>query len=277
MKPEPSLIKRAAAMIKAADSLIIAAGAGMGVDSGLPDFRSGNGFWKEYPALAAAKVDFYSIACPDSFYLNIRQAWGFYGHRLQLYRKTIPHIGFDILKRIGDSKVDGYTIFTSNVDGQFQKAGFDAESVYECHGSIHYLQCIDPCCNHIWAATFMPKIDTDSCTFLGELPKCIYCGDFARPNILMFNDGGWVRNRSEAQKMLQKKWLNSAENSVIIEIGAGTEIGAVRNFTSQLSVFDGPPIIRINPWDSKTDLKQDLGLPYGALVSLQAIASELGI
>ena len=34
-------------------------------------------------------------------------AWGFYGHRLNLYRKTDPHRGFHILKEIGLTKKYG--------------------------------------------------------------------------------------------------------------------------------------------------------------------------
>lgn len=45
---------QAAKLIQDADSLVICAGAGMGVDSGLPDFRGDHGFWKAYPGLAAA-------------------------------------------------------------------------------------------------------------------------------------------------------------------------------------------------------------------------------
>jgi NAD-dependent SIR2 family protein deacetylase len=44
-------IHRAAEAIHAADALLITAGAGMGVDSGLPDFRGNEGFWKAYPVL----------------------------------------------------------------------------------------------------------------------------------------------------------------------------------------------------------------------------------
>ena len=39
----------AAAAIRNADALVITAGAGMGVDSGLPDFRGDKGFWNAYP------------------------------------------------------------------------------------------------------------------------------------------------------------------------------------------------------------------------------------
>lgn len=74
-----------------ADALIVAAGAGMMVDSGLPDFRGQAGFWRAYTALGRAKIDFYSIASPSAFETAPLMAWGFYGHRLGLYRATQPH------------------------------------------------------------------------------------------------------------------------------------------------------------------------------------------
>jgi hypothetical protein len=73
---------RSAELIQQADGLLITAGAGMGVDSGLPDFRGKDGFWKEYPALAQANIAFSGIACPDAFHETPNLAWGFYGHRL---------------------------------------------------------------------------------------------------------------------------------------------------------------------------------------------------
>lgn len=47
--------EHAASLIEQADALIVAAGAGMGVDSGLPDFRGAEGFWQAYPALREAQ------------------------------------------------------------------------------------------------------------------------------------------------------------------------------------------------------------------------------
>ena len=76
--------ERAATLIEQADALIIAAGTGMGVDSGLPDFRSDGGFWRAYPALREARIDFHSIASPAAFRSSPESAWGFYGHRLAL-------------------------------------------------------------------------------------------------------------------------------------------------------------------------------------------------
>jgi NAD-dependent SIR2 family protein deacetylase len=51
-------IRRAARLIAEADALLITAGAGMGVDSGLPDFRGREGFWRAYPALGRLKIPF---------------------------------------------------------------------------------------------------------------------------------------------------------------------------------------------------------------------------
>src|SRR5450432_764407 len=91
--------KLAAQEIASADALLIGAGAGMGVDSGLPDFRGNQGFWRAYPMYAARKLDFAAMADPRWFRSDPAFAWGFYGHRRNLYRATQPHEGFQILKR----------------------------------------------------------------------------------------------------------------------------------------------------------------------------------
>ena len=57
---------------------VITAGAGMGVDSGLPDFRGNDGFWNAYPALKG--YPFMEMANPRWFTVEPRRAWGFYGH-----------------------------------------------------------------------------------------------------------------------------------------------------------------------------------------------------
>ena len=172
----PELIAHAAELISQADALVIAAGAGMGVDSGLPDFRGNTGLWKAYPALAKAGLDFTRIASPRTFDADPTQAWGFYGHRLGLYRNTVPHEGFAILRRWSERMTAGAFVFTSNVDGQFQRAGFPDSEIYECHGSIHSLQCTRPCSEDIWTAGALnPVVENDSCRWLGELPTCPRC------------------------------------------------------------------------------------------------------
>src|SRR5437870_10865278 len=96
MPYEPEL-QRAAEAIRAADALLIGAGAGMGVDSGLPDFRGPEGFWRAYPLFRQRGLRFEQVSNPVWFRQDPEQAWGFFGHRLNLYRDGSPHAGFAAL------------------------------------------------------------------------------------------------------------------------------------------------------------------------------------
>jgi NAD-dependent SIR2 family protein deacetylase len=273
---QPALVEKAAALIRQADALIIAAGAGMGVDSGLPDFRGNEGFWKAYPALAAAKVNFTSIASPAAFHEDIKRAWGFYGHRLNLYRNTNPHAGFTLLKQWGEQKENGCQVFTSNVDGQFQRAGFHTHAIHECHGSIHHLQCLEPCCNAIWPASdFVPQIDEANCQLINEPPTCPACGGYARPNILMFSDWGWIDERSSAQDQRLAEWLAKVQRPVVIELGAGVDIATVRYFSQTIVNHHNGHLIRINPREPGVESARSIGIADGAMAALQVINRSL--
>ena len=273
---DPVAIERAAALVSQADALVIAAGAGMGVDSGLPDFRGNAGFWKAYPALATEGVGFMDIASPDAFLADPLRTWGFYGHRLALYRKTVPHAGFALLRRWGDAISNGYFVFTSNVDGHFQKAGFSPLRIDECHGSIHYLQCLEPCSQSIWEArTFEPTVDAAHCTLLGPPPACPHCGGIARPNILMFDDWRWIDVRREAQAARRQGWLAQARRPVVVEIGAGVNVATVRHFSSRIARQHNGALIRINPRDAQIGALPGVGIAAGALEALSAIDALL--
>lgn len=266
-------IKRAAELFAKCDSLLITAGSGMGVDSGLPSFRGKSGFWKLYPALAESQRGFSDVATPEMFRRNPRLAWGFYGHRLLLYRQTVPHEGFTILRTLGAKFPRGTFVFTSNVDGQFQRAGFDPAHIEECHGSINYLQCLDHCSGEIWSADpFGPEVDEARCELIGPLPTCPCCGRVARPNILMFNDDGWNRSHVLDQTARRWDWLDSVKRPLVIELGAGREIGTVRDFGEQ----HGFRIIRINPEHWRVTSGKGVGLQGGALERLEALAAEVG-
>jgi NAD-dependent SIR2 family protein deacetylase len=267
--------QHAAELIAGADALVIAAGAGIGVDSGLPDFRGRDGFWKAYPALGREQVDFYRIACPEAFTTQPSRAWGFYGHRLNLYRETQPHAGFQILKRWGEMMPLGYSVFTSNVDGQFQKAGFDQGVMHECHGSIHHLQCLNDCNSGVWIADqFTPEVDDGNCLLLNSPPVCPKCGGMARPNVLMFNDWNWASERSEVQRRREDRWLESSPDNrrvVVVEIGAGTAIPSVRHFSQRIVYELGGRLVRINPREFSVPSALDVGLASGASHALAEI------
>jgi NAD-dependent SIR2 family protein deacetylase len=113
--------KRAAEIIHEAELIIITAGAGIGVDSGLPDFRGNQGFWNAYPMYEKLGLSFVGAANPANFEDDPAFGWGFYGHRLNLYRETEPHDGFKIILNWCKEKKVKYFIVTSNVDGHFKK------------------------------------------------------------------------------------------------------------------------------------------------------------
>jgi len=275
MTIDRTLAARAAELIAQADGLVIAAGAGIGVDSGLPDFRGNEGFWKAYPALGRARMEFTSIASPRTFHDDPALAWGFYGHRLALYRETVPHDGFALLREWGAAMEHGCFVFTSNVDGQFQKAGFDPGAVYECHGSIHHLQCLEPCGGKIWAADdFVPDVDAGACRLRGELPRCLDCGGIARPNILMFGDWGWIGRRSEVQAARLEAWLQRVRRPLVIAWGAGTAVPSVRQFGHGV-VLRGGRMVRINPREFAVGSVLDVGIAAGALEGLRGIADAI--
>jgi NAD-dependent SIR2 family protein deacetylase len=264
-------------ILNTCDALLICAGAGMGVDSGLPDFRGNQGFWRAYPLIARRGIPFYEMANPLWFDKDPKLAWAFYGHRLNLYRATKPHHGFFQLLELAAKKENGYFIFTSNVDGQFQKAGFAGDRMEECHGSIHYLQCSKPCTNKIWPAENTEiKIDMDRFEALEPLPECPECGAVARPNILMFGDWNWIPRRTGRQDKCMETWLQSISSSgadlAVIEIGAGQAIPTVRHFSEQVARDQRGTLIRINP--------QDFQVPEGhlsiACAAAEGIAAILG-
>jgi NAD-dependent SIR2 family protein deacetylase len=268
-------IEQAAMCISEADSIIILAGAGMGVDSGLPDFRGREGFWKAYPMLKNHRMAFSDIANPVSFFEYPTLAWGFYGHRLNLYRNTVPHEGFAILKAIAESKPDGYFVYTSNVDGQFQKAGFDEHRIVECHGSIHHLQHLEP---NEWedpisANPYQVEVNLETLRASHESMPRASNNDLLRPNILMFNDNYWLESRTHAQQVRYHNWLKSinAKKVVVIEIGAGDAIPTVRYQAQTLRRNYAQTLIQINP---NPGTYADIVISEGALNGLRNIQNE---
>ena len=278
MRHDPLLedkLAQAAQWIRAATSMVVAAGAGMGIDSGLPDFGGDNDFWRADPALGRSHLHFEDIASPRAFDQHPATAWGFYGHRLNLYRATTPHAGFGLLRGWSQHMPQGCFVFTSNVDGQFQKASFPSARVYECHGSIHRLQCTARCNEIIWpTADLHPQVDETTCQWQGELPRCPHCGALLRPNILMFDDWQWNHARSQKQRMLLDRWLDSAQSPLVIEIGVGHAIATVRDFSRRMQQR-GSRLIRINPYDVHVHNPYAIEIALGAKEALKAIASHL--
>jgi NAD-dependent SIR2 family protein deacetylase len=268
--------RRAAEAIAAADALLVTAGAGMGVDSGLPDFRGDEGFWRAYPPFRHLGLSFVDLADPRWFDDDPALAWGFYGHRLHLYRDTAPHRGYARLRRWSEARAAGGFVFTSNVDGHFQRAGFAEERVCECHGAIGRLQCTAGCGREPWAADGASvTVDPATMRATDPLPACPGCGALARPGILMFGDLDWDPSRTAAQQARLRAWLSGLDlrRLVVVECGAGTAVPTVRMLGQDLA-RRGATLIRVNPREPQAPAGA-IAIPQGAAPALAAIDATL--
>lgn len=267
--------RQAAKAIRQARALVITAGAGMGVDSGLPDFRGVRGFWNAYPMYERLGINFMDAANPAHFECDPAFGWGFYGHRTNLYRETVPHAGFNLILEWCCRFGFDLFVVTSNVDGHFQKAGFPEQRILEVHGSIHRLQCAKPCSTATWVND--ETIPVDLATMRAtHIPKCIYCGATARPNILMFGDWNWVSESADGQEEYFEKFLarHARNQMAVIEIGAGTAIPTIRRTSERLGSSAWVTVVRINPREGDI-LPPHISLPCGALEGLRGIEAAL--
>ena len=264
-------LRQAADAIRTAEALVVTAGAGMGVDSGLPDFRGDHGFWKAYPMYERLGINFVGAANPIHFERDPAFGWGFYGHRTNLYRDTLPHRGFHILQDWIERFELSSFVVTSNVDGQFQKAGFAEDNILEVHGSIHHLQCLSPCHMGIWPNKECFVIDFETMR-ADHVPLCPQCKGTARPNILMFGDYAWIGARSHGQEMRFDLFQEEVRGKrvAVIEMGAGSAIPTIRYLSERLGSQPATTVIRINPREPQIS-RPHLSLSCGALSGLQAI------
>jgi len=252
----------------------------MGVDSGLPDFRGATGFWNAYPPYARMGLRFEQLANPVWFERDPALAWGFYGHRRNLYRATVPHEGFAILRRWAARARRGAFVFTSNVDGQFQRAGCADERIVEVHGAIDWMQCTRGCGVGIFAAGGdRVAVDEETLRAGEPFPSCPSCGNLARPNVLMFGDGDWDESRFEGQRGHMERWFAGLgdANVTVVECGAGTAVPTVRAFSERVARLARGTLVRINVREPDVP-RGGVGMAAGALEALRAIddADEFG-
>ena len=128
---------QAAEAIKNADYFLLSIGAGFSADSGLATFQT----IAEVPAYQKKSYSYIYLCSPGHFFSKPKLAYGFWGKTLNDYKITTPHIGHQILlnwknKFFQDREEDKrFFIYSSNIDGQPQMAGFSESEIVEIHGS----------------------------------------------------------------------------------------------------------------------------------------------
>jgi NAD-dependent SIR2 family protein deacetylase len=257
-------LDEAAVSIAAADALLFVTGAGMGVDMGLQDFRSSNDFWKE---LGHPEIARYEDSSDSKWFLkDPHLAWGINYSQLSAYREAEVHAGYAAMRALAEMKGGGnHFCWTSNIDGVFQRSGFDTSRVHECHGNIHRLQCTkgrackDPITGEAdaWEPDMAIQLDYDVATHraAGPLPACRTCGALARPNVWFCTDTAYVSHRAslavsdDYQKWVESFATPSVKKLVVIECGAGLVIPSCRIEAEDRATDSRGTLVRINPVD----------------------------
>ena len=260
-------LSNAAQAIHNADAVLVVAGAGMSCDSGLPDYRGAEGFYRMGGQdVKMNMVDFHPERGAD-FLLSM----GFITTMIQDFRQKQPHEGYRVLHRLAQAKSNPssssssssslpsssssssaqHFVLTSNIDAYFLRTGFEGTNVYESHGNCNLLQCTeggtwdDSCTNgsgaSIWAwpETYFSQIEVGSDLKITPetkslLPKCINtkCDCYARPHISHSTDypEDIVPTRKKKQEQALVDWLKSIETQhlVVIEVGCGESVHSLR-------------------------------------------------
>ncbi len=164
---DDQLIQRAAKDIIKSKKTIAFTGAGISVESGIPDFRGAQGLWEKYDPEEYAHIQaFYSN--PDRVWLMLKDMFS-----LIMAAKPNPaHIGLAELERMGYLS----SIVTQNVDGLHQAAG--NKNVIEFHGSHRTLSCLK--CS--------TKIDGTSLKLEDLPPRCSRCSSLLKPDVVFFGE-----------------------------------------------------------------------------------------
>lgn len=224
-------LEKVARWISTSRALLVGAGAGMGVDSGLGTYRGARmGVW---PPLKELGIDYREICTPDSLAENPQLTWAFWRYCIIAYRNAEPHEGYQIIQNWAANARLGGFCYTTNVDAMWPRI-FRKECVYEVHGSTEFLQCTNargdcpgrgevwPCPDDFTEQLVLEEAREDLVQ-TAALPGCPSCGKLARPNVNMFGDFDFSKKRHRTQKAQYKQWLQIVDQDMAPKVVEGAE------------------------------------------------------
>jgi NAD-dependent deacetylase len=161
------LIQKAAKDILKSKKTIAFTGAGISVESGIPDFRGAQGLWQKYDPEEYAHIHaFYSN--PDRVWLMLKDMFAL----IMTARPNPAHLGLAELERMGLLS----SVITQNVDGLHQAAG--SRKVIEFHGTHRTLSCLK--CSTTIDGTALKMEDLP--------PRCSRCSSLLKPDVVFFGE-----------------------------------------------------------------------------------------
>ncbi len=160
------MIDRLQEALDKANKVVFFSGAGMSTASGIPDFRSATGLYKNvYRAEEMLSHSFF-VYNPEEFY-------EFYKDKM-IYPDAEPNYAHKFIAEL--EKTKNVSVVTQNIDGLHQKAG--SSKVYELHGSV-----LRNYCEHCHKF-----FDLDYITHNDGVPYCDECGAIVKPDVVLYEE-----------------------------------------------------------------------------------------
>lgn len=216
-------VERLKQALDSADAVVIGAGAGLSASAGLT--YSGERFETYFKDFA----DKYGIRDMYSggFYpfASLEEYWAWWSRHIMVNRyEPAPKPVYDNLLKLVEGK--DYFVLTTNVDHQFQLAGFDKKRLFYTQGDYGLWQCSEPCHRRTYdneetvRRMFAEQRDMRVPTEL--IPRCPVCGKPMTMNLraddTFVQDEGWYQARTRYQKFLLQ---HQGQRIVFLELGVG--------------------------------------------------------
>jgi len=185
-------------------------GAGISVESGIPDFRSPGGLWSVFEPLEYA-----TLTC---FLRNPEKAWELYralGTTLLDKRPNAAHVALADLERAG--RLAG--VITQNVDGLHQAAG--SRTVHEIHGDHGSLHCLKCHGSEPFTKTHLEP---------GPVPRCASCDHPLKPAVVLYEEP--VRAMEAIDELLRS-------TDLLLTIGTSAEVAPACLFPAHVRASGG--------------------------------------
>lgn len=230
-------IAKAAKVICQSKRTLALTGAGISVESGIPDFRSRGGLWERFDPIEYATI--------EAFRTDPEKVWKMLEEVSTLLHKARPnpaHTGLGRLQEMGLLQA----IITQNVDNLHQEGG--ASHVIEYHGNANTLSCLR--CNQRYNAN---EIE-------GKGPPECDCGQILKPDVVFFGE-------PIPLKALHESYELTAGCDTLLVLGTSAEV-APANTLPQAAKEGGATVIEIN-------VEPTVLTNYLTDIFLQAKASEV--